>query len=255
MLWAWLADFLSAALQGIVCFLSFCLSQSLSFSVSFPATRWSARKGGGVEMETDDRKREIESCHKLGKKGKINFWGEREFEEKTVRERTVACPSAERVQASLQWPWRSRTLRRHETEELSTQPGQDRQLDRQDRRTERRGWWNCQQSQGRMEGQEDRWMVEGLTDRNRMLKCNQICLRKTDDIDSREMDGRGCYYQSAYFILTNYNSAIFHVAACLHDRVAQGLNRTLLTPNWQHWLLGLSVSTSPINVLFCSAKV
>lgn len=97
-----------------------------------------------------------------GEMGKINFWG------KKVWERMVTCPSAERVQASLHWPWRSRTLRRHETEELSTQPRQDRQTDRKkglmelseepgrDRRT---GWMLWQTEIEEVEVQSD------LTDR------------------------------------------------------------------------------------------
>lgn len=61
MLWAWLADFLSRALQGFVCFLSVCLSQSLFLSASQQQDGQLWRR---MEMETDDRKREIESCSK-----------------------------------------------------------------------------------------------------------------------------------------------------------------------------------------------
>lgn len=70
-LWAWLADFLSTALQEIACFLSGCLSQFLFLS----AARWSAMKGG-MEMETDDRKR-LKAAASEGM-GKINFgWEEK----------------------------------------------------------------------------------------------------------------------------------------------------------------------------------
>lgn len=49
------------ALQGIVCFLSVCLSQSLFLSASQQQDGQLWRR---TEMETDDRKREIESCSK-----------------------------------------------------------------------------------------------------------------------------------------------------------------------------------------------
>lgn len=50
------------------------LSASPSLSLSLSASQQQdGQLGRGVEMETDDRKREIESCHKLGKMGKINF--------------------------------------------------------------------------------------------------------------------------------------------------------------------------------------
>lgn len=45
MLWALLADFLSRALQGIVCFLS--ISLSVFLSVCCQATRWSAMEEDG----------------------------------------------------------------------------------------------------------------------------------------------------------------------------------------------------------------
>lgn len=59
MLWAWLADFLSAALQGRALYVSY-LSASPVFSFcQLPSNKMVSHEGGGrVEMETDHRKRD-----------------------------------------------------------------------------------------------------------------------------------------------------------------------------------------------------
>ncbi len=79
MLWAWLADFLSRALQGIVCFLSDCLSQSLSLC-QLPSNKM-VSYGGGWRWRQMTEKEGSRAAASEGT-GKINFRGERKFEKK-----------------------------------------------------------------------------------------------------------------------------------------------------------------------------
>lgn len=70
MLWAWLADFLSRTLQGIVCFLSVCLSQS----VFLPASQQQDGQDGegGWRWRQMTEKERLRAAASEGT-GKINF--------------------------------------------------------------------------------------------------------------------------------------------------------------------------------------